>query len=310
MPQWAGSCWYYLRYLDPANNAAFAGREKIDYWMPVDLYVGGAEHAVLHLLYSRFWHKFLFDEGLVNSPEPFMRLINQGMILGEGGVKMSKSLGNVINPDDIVRDFGADTMRVYEMFMGPLEVSKPWSTRGIAGAKRFLERIWRASELPLTDEEPTGALLRLLHKTIKKVSRDTDRLEFNTAIAQMMIFLNEAAGHPAMPRKLWTPFVLMLAPYAPHLAEELWEKLGNAPSIARVPWPGWIEELTAKELVEVVYQINGKIRAKESLPAGTADAELKERALGNERIREILSGREIRKVIVVRNKLVNIVAAV
>jgi leucyl-tRNA synthetase len=213
------------------------------------------------------------------------------MILGEGGVKMSKSLGNVINPDDIVRDFGADTMRVYEMFMGPLEVSKPWSTRGIAGAKRFLERIWRASELPLTDEEPTGALLRLLHKTIKKVSRDTDRLEFNTAIAQMMIFLNEAAGLPAMPRKLW-------------------EKLGNAPSIARVPWPGWIEELTAKELVEVVYQINGKIRAKESLPAGTADAELKERALGNERIREILSGREIRKVIVVRNKLVNIVAAV
>ena len=196
--------------------------------MPVDLYVGGAEHAVLHLLYARFWHKFLFDEGLVNSPEPFMRLINQGMILGEGGVKMSKSLGNVINPDDIVRDYGADTMRIYEMFMGPLEVSKPWSTRGIAGAKRFLERIWRAAELPLTDEEPSEALLRVLHKTIKKVSQDTDRLEFNTAIAQMMIFLNETSGLETMPRKLWTPFVLLLSPYAPHLAEELWEKLGHA----------------------------------------------------------------------------------
>ncbi len=309
MPQWAGSCWYFLRYLDPKNGTAFAAREKIDYWMPIDLYVGGAEHAVLHLLYARFWHKFLFDEGLVNSPEPFMRLINQGMILGEGGVKMSKSLGNVINPDDIVRDYGADTMRVYEMFMGPLEVSKPWSTRGIAGAKRFLERIWRASELPLTDEEPAEPLLRVLHKTVKKVSRDTDRLEFNTAIAQMMIFLNEVAGLEKLPRGLWTPFILLLSPYAPHLAEELWAKLGNAPSVSCQPWPTWNEALTAEELVEVVYQINGKIRAKESLPTGTLEADLKEKALGNERIREILAGKEIRKVIVVPNKLVNIVAA-
>ena len=309
MPQWAGSCWYYLRFLDPTNDTAFAARDKIDYWMPVDLYVGGAEHAVLHLLYARFWHKFLFDEGLVNSPEPFMRLINQGMILGEGGVKMSKSLGNVINPDDIVRDFGADTMRVYEMFMGPLEVSKPWSTRGITGARRFLERIWRAAELPLTDEEPSEELKRVLHKTIKKVSHDTDRLEFNTAIAQMMIFLNEIGGLAAMPRALWTPFVLLLSPYAPHLAEELWEKLGKRPSISREPWPTWIEALTAEELVEVVYQVNGKIRAKESLPPGTADAELKAKALANERIREILAGKEIRKIIVVPDKLVNIVAA-
>ena len=309
MPQWAGSCWYFLRFVDPTNDTAFAARDKIDYWMPVDLYVGGAEHAVLHLLYARFWHKFLFDEGLVNSPEPFMRLINQGMILGEGGVKMSKSLGNVINPDDIVRDFGADTMRVYEMFMGPLEVSKPWSTRGITGAKRFLERIWRAAELPLTDEEPSDELRRVLHKTIKKVSHDTDRLEFNTSIAQMMIFLNEISGLEAMPRALWTPFVLLLSPYAPHLAEELWEKLGKKPSISREPWPTWIEALTAEELVEVVYQVNGKIRAKESLPPGTADAELKEKALANERIREILAGKEIRKVIVVPDKLVNIVAA-
>ena len=309
MPQWAGSCWYYLRYLDPHNDTAFAARDKIDYWAPVDLYVGGAEHAVLHLLYARFWHKFLFDEGLVNSPEPFMRLINQGMILGEGGAKMSKSLGNVINPDDIVRDFGADTMRIYEMFMGPLEVSKPWSTKGIAGAKRFLERVWRSSDLPMTDAGPPETLMRLLHKTIKKVSRDTDRLEFNTAISQMMIFLNEAAGLEAMPRKAWTPFVLLLAPYAPHLAEELWEKMGNAPSVSRQPWPSWDEALTTEDLVEIVFQINGKVRAKESLPTGLAEADLKGRAMGNERIKELLSGKEIRKVIVVPNKLVNIVAA-
>jgi leucyl-tRNA synthetase len=309
MPQWAGSCWYYLRYLDPKSDTAFAARDKIDYWMPVDLYVGGAEHAVLHLLYARFWHKFLHDEGLVNSSEPFMRLINQGMILGEGGVKMSKSLGNVINPDDIVEEYGADTMRVYEMFMGPLEVSKPWSTRGIAGARRFLERVWRITELPLTDSEPTEALARILHKTIKKVSHDTERLEFNTAIAQMMIFINEVGGLEKMPRKLWTPFVLILSPYAPHLAEELWVKLGNAPSLARQPWPSWTEALTAENLVEVVFQINGKIRAKESLPAGASEDELREKAFGHERIRELLAGKEIQKVIVVANKLVNIVAA-
>jgi leucyl-tRNA synthetase len=238
-----------------------------------------------------------------------MRLINQGMILGEGGAKMSKSLGNVINPDDIVAEFGADTMRVYEMFMGPLEVSKPWSTRGIAGAKRFLERVWRIGELPITEEEPSETLLRVLHKTIKKVSHDTERLEFNTGIAQMMIFVNEVAGLEKMPRKLVTPFILLLAPYAPHLAEELWEKLGHAPSISKQPWPTWDEALTAEDLVEVVFQINGKIRAKENMPTGTPEAELKEKALGHERIKELLQGKEIRKVIVVQNKLVNIVAA-
>jgi leucyl-tRNA synthetase len=308
MPQWAGSCWYYMRYLDPKNDGEFASRGKIDYWMPVDLYVGGAEHAVLHLLYSRFWHKFLFDIGVVNTEEPFMRLINQGMILGEGGVKMSKSLGNVINPDDIVAEFGADTMRMYEMFMGPLEVSKPWATRGIAGVKRFLDRIWRMSELPLTEERPPDALLRLLHKTIKKVSLDTDRLEFNTAIAQMMIFVNETSGLDKLSRVLWEPFLLLLAPYAPHLAEELWEKSGNAPSIGRRPWPPWIEGLTAEELVEVVFQINGKIRAKENMPAAMPAEMLKEKALAHPRIKELLDGREIRKVITVAGKLVNIVA--
>ncbi len=309
MPQWAGSCWYYLRYLDPNNANALADRSKIEYWMPIDLYVGGAEHAVLHLLYARFWHKFLYDIGVVNTPEPFMRLINQGMILGEDGQKMSKSLGNVINPDDVVKDYGADVVRLYEMFMGPLEVSKPWSTRGIAGVRRFAERIWRLSQLPLTDDEPPEALKCLLHKTIKKVSRDTSRIEYNTAIAQMMIYSNGLAGLERMPRSLWTPFVLMLSPYTPHLAEELWERMGNAPSVARQPWPQWIEELTADELVEVVFQINGKVKARENLPVGTAEAELRQRALANERMRQLLAGKEVRKVIVVPNKLVNVVAA-
>jgi leucyl-tRNA synthetase len=310
MPQWAGSCWYYMRYLDPHNNTEFASRQKLDYWMPVDLYVGGAEHAVLHLLYSRFWHKFLFDIGAANSDEPFKRLINQGMILGEGGVKMSKSLGNVINPDDIIANYGADTMRVYEMFMGPLEVSKPWSTRGIAGVKRFLEKIWRTSELPLSDENPSEALLRLLMKSIKKVSEDTGKLEFNTAIAQMMIFMNEVSGLEKLPRKLWQPFILLLSPYAPHLAEELWEKAGGAPSVSAQSWPTWDEALTVEELVEVVFQINGKIRAKESLPAGLGEAETREKALDNARMKELLDGKEIRKVIVVPGKLVNVVATV
>lgn len=309
MPQWAGSCWYYLRYLDPHNDSAFASREKIDYWMPVDLYVGGAEHAVLHLLYARFWHKFLYDIGAVNSPEPFTRLVNQGMILGEGGVKMSKSLGNVINPDDIIRDYGADTMRVYEMFMGPLEVSKPWSTRGIAGVKRFLERIWRTAELPPTENEPTDEHLRLLMKTIKKVSHDTARLEFNTAIAQMMIFINEVSSLEKLPRSLWRPFILLLTPYAPHLAEELWEKAGGLPSVSLQAWPAWDEALALEDLVEVVFQINGKVRARENLPAGLSEKETREKALGNSRIKELLDGKEIRKVIVVPGKLVNVVAS-
>jgi leucyl-tRNA synthetase len=309
MPQWAGSCWYYMRYLDPKNDRAFASREKIDYWMPVDVYVGGAEHAVLHLLYARFWHKFLFDIGEVNTDEPFMRLVNQGMILGEGGVKMSKSLGNTVDPDDVIRENGADTTRVYYMFMGPLEVSKPWSTKGISGVRRFLERIWRMGELPVTDEEPAESQLRLLHKTIKKVSRDTERLEFNTAIAQMMIFVNETSGLEVLPRALWEPFVLLLTPYAPHLAEELWEKLGNRPSVCTQRWPQWEEALTMEDLVEVVYQINGKIRAKENLPADLSGNELSRKALANPRIKELLGGKEIRKVITVPGKLVNIVAS-
>jgi leucyl-tRNA synthetase len=307
MPQWAGSCWYYLRYLDPRNDRQLASRDKIDYWMPVDLYVGGAEHAVLHLLYARFWHKVLYDLGLVNTDEPFMRLVNQGMILGEGGVKMSKSLGNVINPDEVVEKFGADSMRLYEMFMGPLEVSKPWSTRGIAGVKRFLDRVWRIAQRGPTDEEPPAGLVRLLHRTIRKVSQDTARLEFNTAIAQMMIFIGELNAQETLPTRLWEPFVRLLAPYAPHLAEELWAMLGRPPSVAYAPWPAWQEELAAEETREVVFQINGKIRAKAELAAGLSQDALQREALSHPRIKELVDGKKVLKVIAVPDRLVNIV---
>ncbi|NBF40062.1 MAG: leucine--tRNA ligase [Spirochaetes bacterium] len=307
MPQWAGSCWYYLRYLDPKNDTELVSRQKEQYWMPVDLYVGGAEHAVLHLLYARFWHKVLYDVGVVTTDEPFMRLVNQGMILGESGEKMSKSKGNVINPDDIVRDYGADSMRVYEMFMGPLETAKPWSTNGLVGVHRFLDRVWRVSERTLVDDEPPLELQRVLHKTIKKVTHDTENLQFNTAIAQMMIFVNEAFKQDVLHRALWEPFVLLIAPYAPHIAEEMWEKLGHDETLAYHDWPGYDEELTKDEQVEIVVQVNGKIRARLTTPADTADAELKEMALANGRVRQYTEGKDIRKVVTVPNKLVNVV---
>ncbi len=307
MPQWAGSCWYYLRYLDPANPHELASRPAIDYWMPVDLYVGGAEHAVLHLLYARFWHKVLFDLGVVNTDEPFSRLINQGMILGEGGVKMSKSLGNVINPDDIVAEYGADAMRMYEMFMGPLADAKPWSTNGISGVHRFLDRVYRLTEREITEEEPSPELLRLLHRTIKKVSADTPALELNTAIAQMMVFVNELSREQRLPRSLFEPFVILLAPYAPHLAEELWAGLGHGPSVSRVPWPKWDEALTIEEQATVVIQINGKVRSKMEIPVGTPPAEMERLALSAHRIPELIDGKSIAKIITVPDKLVNIV---
>ena len=307
MPQWAGSCWYYLRYLDPHNSTELAARNKIAYWMPVDLYVGGAEHAVLHLLYARFWHKVLYELGIVNTPEPFMRLINQGMILGEDGQKMSKSLGNVINPDDIIRDYGADSMRVYEMFMGPLQVTKPWSTNGLVGVHRFLDRIWRLSERRLTDEPLSRDMERLLHKSIKKVSQDTENLEFNTAISQMMILVNELFKQETLPRKAWEAFVLLLAPYAPHLSEELWEKLGHTPSVSRVSFPEWNEELARDDEVTIVIQVNGKMRAKVQALADLSEQDLKELALNQKRIQELVNGKTPKKIITVPNKLVNIV---
>ncbi|HUW40974.1 MAG TPA: leucine--tRNA ligase [Rectinemataceae bacterium] len=313
MPQWAGSCWYYLRYLDPRNDAAFASKESIEYWMPVSLYVGGAEHAVLHLLYSRFWHKVLFDLGFVNTPEPFMRLVNQGMILGDDNQKMSKSRGNVVNPDEIVREFGADSMRVYEMFMGPLEVSKPWATSGLVGVSRFLEKVWALGERSGGDAAsvaPAAEQLKLLHKTIKKVTGDTATLNFNTAISAMMIYANELGRLETLPRALWEPFVLLLAPYAPHLAEELWERLdkgGPARTLARETWPSFDEALCADEEKEIVVQVNGKIRDRFVAPAGTAEPELQATALARPKVKEWTEGAAVAKVIVVKDKLVNIV---
>jgi leucyl-tRNA synthetase len=316
MPQWAGSCWYYLRYLDPTNTGAFAARDKIDYWAPVDLYVGGTEHAVLHLLYSRFWHKVLYDLGLVNTPEPFQRLVNQGMILGEDNQKMSKSRGNVINPDEIIKNYGADAMRVYEMFMGPLEVSKPWITAGLVGVSRFLERLWALGEKPLADEagpdagsgDPAEAgLVRLLHKTIRKVSSDTAGLNFNTAISQMMIYSAELAKLKALPRKLWEPLVIMISAYAPHLGEELWEKLGHSESVSKSPWPVYDESLAADEELTIVVQVNGKIRDKFTAPAGTDRGELETIARALPGIRRWTEGQTVVKVITVPGKLVNFV---
>ncbi|MFW5693531.1 MAG: leucine--tRNA ligase [Alkalispirochaeta sp.] len=307
MPQWAGSCWYYLRYLDPKNDRAFADREKIEYWMPVDLYVGGAEHAVLHLLYARFWHKVLYDIGVVNTDEPFLRLVNQGMILGENGVKMSKSLGNVINPDDIVSEFGADSMRVYEMFMGPLQQEKPWSTQGLVGVHRFLDRVWRLTERTVTAEAPDEALQRILHKTIKKVGQDTNKLAFNTAISQMMILVNEIYKRDTLAQEVWEALIRMLAPYAPHLAEELWEMQGKQAPVSLASWPDFREELTKDEETEIVLQVNGKIRSRMTVAAGTDLDTLQAAALLDERIAELTAGKEVVKVIAVPDKLVNVV---
>ena len=314
MPQWAGSCWYYLRYLDPHNDAEFAGRDKIDYWAPVDLYVGGTEHAVLHLLYSRFWHKVLFDAGLVNTAEPFQRLVNQGMIQGEDNQKMSKSRGNVINPDDIIKEYGADAMRVYEMFMGPLEVSKPWMTAGLVGVTRFLDRVWSIHEKAVDTAAAEGVaeipreIIRLLHKTVKKVSADTATLNFNTAISQMMVYSGELAKLPAVPVSLWEPFVIMLAAYAPHLGEELWERLGRRGSVSNAPWPAFDETLAADEERTIVVQINGKIRDKFTAPAGTDRETLEKTALSSPAVQKWLDGKTITRVISVEDKLVNIVA--
>jgi leucyl-tRNA synthetase len=307
MPQWAGSCWYFLRYLDPKNDKAFASKQAVEYWMPVDLYVGGAEHAVLHLLYSRFWHKVLYDIGVVNTKEPFQRLVNQGMILGEDNQKMSKSRGNVINPDDIIKGYGADSMRVYEMFMGPLEVSKPWATAGLVGVNRFLEKVWALSERALVETEPEAELLKLLHKTIKKVTGDTDTLNFNTAISAMMIYANELGRVESISRSLWEPLVVMLAAYAPHLGEELWEKAGHAKSLARETWPKYDEALCADDTKEIVVQVNGKIRERFVAAVGVAQDELQKTALAMPKVKEWIEGKEIAKVIVVKDKLVNIV---
>ena len=318
MPQWAGSCWYYLRYIDPHNEAAFADKRKLDHWLPVDLYVGGAEHAVLHLLYSRFWHKVLFDRGYVSCPEPFQKLVNQGMILAEDNQKMSKARGNVINPDDIIGEYGADSLRLYEMFMGPLEATKPWSTKSIEGVSRFLGRVWRlvvddsavslAVSPLVSDAAPDADTLRLTHKTIQKVGEDTAALKFNTAIAALMEFTNHLTGLKARPRQSLEALVLLLAPYAPHAAEELWHALGHGPTLAYEPWPSFDPALTVEDTIEVPVQVNGKIKTRLRVPAGTDAAGLEAAARADPAVMVALAGKAVKKAVVVPGKLVNLVA--
>ena len=382
MPQWAGSCWYYLRFVDPQNDRAFVDPDLERQWLPVDLYIGGAEHAVLHLLYARFWHKVLFDRGHLTSPEPFNRLVNQGMILGEmeftayrgseeewvssadvtendehkmvlksdgspvqvikletdqtekqgdffvlksdpairvdsRAYKMSKSRGNVVNPDEIVADHGADALRLYEMFMGPLEQSKPWSMAGVNGVRNFLDRVWRmiadekADELTLNaaigEHTPSDEQVRTLHKTIKAVTQDIETLSFNTAIARLMEFVNFFTKQSQRPKQMMEPFVLLLSPFAPHIAEELWSLMGNSNSLAYENWPKYQEELTVDARVEIPVQIGGKVRAKVIVARGTSKDELQNTAMTEPRIAELMADKEIVKAIVIPDRLVNFV---
>ena len=319
MPQWAGSCWYYLRYIDPHNDEMFADPEKLKYWLPVDVYIGGAEHAVLHLLYARFWHKVLYDLGLVPTREPFQKLFNQGMILAEGKdgrpEKMSKSKGNVVNPDDIIVSHGADTLRVYEMFMGPLDASIAWSENGLDGSRRFLDRVYR-----LFVDEETGKVndkvqdkdneeLEVSYNfTVKKVSEDIEILGFNTAISQLMVFVNDCYKAEYIPRKYALGFIQLLAPFAPHLAEEMWEIYGNTESISYVPWPTFDESKLVSDTVEIVVQLMGKVKAKLDVKKDLTPAELEQIVLANEEVKELIEGKQVMKVIVVPGRLVNIVA--
>ncbi len=349
MPQWAGSCWYYLRYLDPHNEKEFCSKEAENYWMPVDLYVGGAEHAVLHLLYSRFWHKVLYDCGLVSTKEPFQRLINQGMItsfafqrknktlvptdeveqkedgkyyekatgeeLSQIVAKMSKSLKNVVNPDDEIKAYGADSVRMYEMFMGPLTMSKPWSTQGIIGIHRFLEKVWTVSEKPLNDIDITDKLedkalvelRKVFAQTVKKVTEDTDSLNFNTAISQMMIFINKLSSFDSVPKTMWSDFVKLLSPYAPHLGEELWAKLGHNGTIAYESWPVFSEDFAKDDTKTIVVMVNGKKRDTFDATPGLSQDELKSMALLRDGVKKFTDGHEIVKCVVVPDKLVNFV---
>jgi len=356
MPQWAGSCWYYLRYLDTQNAAAFVGKDAENYWMGstpansaarttpgVDLYVGGTEHAVLHLLYARFWHKVLFDLGYVSTPEPFFKLVNQGLILGEDGQKMSKSRGNVVNPDDILTEFGADAFRLYEMFMGPLQDVKPWNTQGVAGVYKFLGRVWRlfvdekaetafeqaettATEAThgaglldlilldggITDVDPTPAQLKTLHACIKKVTEDLNGLRFNTAISAMMVFVNEAITWQAKPLPVMKTFLQLLAPFAPHLAEELWSRLHSTfglvtPSLGYAAWPKYDPALLVENEIELPVQVNGKFRDVIKVPVNADNATIEAAAKQPEKVQLFIAGKTIKKVIIVPKKMVNLI---
>jgi len=315
MPQWAGSCWYYLRYLDPKNDRCAWDAEKEKYWMPVDLYIGGAEHAVLHLLYARFWHKVLYDLGYVSTKEPFQKLINQGMILGQDNQKMSKSRGNVVNPDQVIADYGADSMRLYEMFIGPLQATKPWSMQGVEGVHRFLQKLWRmvvdeqTGELDasVTDAEADEATLRLLHQTIKKVSGDIEQFAFNTAISQMMIFVNHLSKQADRPRSVIEKFVLILSPFAPHIAEEIWEKLGHTDTLAYEPWPSFDPELVKEKQIELAVQVNGRVKDRIVVDSDADEEQIRQKAFDSEKVKTVIAGKQVKKIIVVKSRLVNIV---
>ncbi len=306
MPQWAGSCWYYLRFLDPKNQAEGWSKEAYDAWMPVDLYVGGAEHAVLHLLYSRFWHKVLFDAGHVTHKEPFKKLVHQGMILGEDNEKMSKARGNVVNPDDIVKAHGADCLRMYEMFMGPLEAVKPWQSSQIQGVVRFRDRVWAACTRPTTDalDDETN---RLLHKTIQKVTKAIETLSFNTAISTMMIFTNHLAGLKEVPKAAAEKLVLLLSPFAPHVAEELWSRFGHGESLAYEPWPQFDEALCVDDVIEMPVQVNGKVRGHVKLARAASQDDAVKAAMDVESVKPFVEGKAVKKVVFVSGRILNLV---
>lgn len=316
MPQWAGSCWYYLRFLDPDNDKEIVSKEKEKYWMPVNLYLGGAEHAVLHLLYARFWHKVLFDLGYVSTREPFVKLYHQGMILGEDSNKMSKSRGNVVNPDEVIAGYGADSLRLFEMFLGPLSATKPWSTKGIEGVYRFLNRVWRMIidengkiNPAIKDINPEGEAERLMHRTIKNVTDDIEDMDmkFNTCVSELMIYVNELSRLETLPKEMITVLIKLLAPFAPHLAEELWQRLGNEGSISFAPWPGYDPAKVQRAVVTIVGQVNGKVRVRIEVDTDTDEKKLIELVKSDEKILSYINGKEIIKEIAIKNKLVNIV---
>ena len=313
MPQWAGSCWYYLRYIDPKNTEQLADPKLLEEWLPVDLYIGGAEHAVLHLLYARFWHKVLYDIGVVPTKEPFQKLFNQGMILGEGNEKMSKSKGNVVNPDDIVETHGADTLRVYEMFMGPLDASIAWSENGLDGSRRFLDRVYRlfvnedGTLSQKVQNKTNESLEKVYHQTVQKVTEDIDKLGFNTAISQLMVFVNECYKQDVIPVEYATGFIKLLSPFAPHIGEEIYNVVGHEESIAYASWPTYDESKLVEDHVEIVVQIKGKVKAKLNIPQDVSKDEMEQFALADEKVKEAIGDKEIIKVIAVPKKLVNIV---
>jgi len=316
MPQWAGSCWYYLRYIDPKNSEKLIDPVKEKYWMPVDLYIGGAEHAVLHLLYARFWHKVLFDIGAVSTTEPFHRLVNQGMILGEDNQKMSKSRGNVVNPDELLEIYGADSIRLYEMFMGPLEMTKPWAVSGVDGVHRFLSRVWRlfitrenTVNAAISDRAASPEELKRLHQAIKKVTEDLENGRYNTGISALMIFINETMKDPSHSKEMLSQFLLLLAPYAPHISEELWERLGHTENLAYEVWPVFDENLLAEDNIEMAILIQGKVRGKMVVPKSAKEEEIRRIAVAHPASQEWLKDKQIQKMVVVPGRVVNIVLA-